>query len=120
MRSLLKGVALTKDNLVRRNWHGSLKCCFCMRNKTIQHLFVECHCAKFLWRALQFTTGLYTAHSIPHIFENWLMGVDKKSTKLILVGASAICWAIWLCRNDMVFDKSPFMSYMQVLFRATY
>ncbi len=44
----------------------------------------------------------------------------KKSTKLILVGASAICWAIWLYRNDMVFDKSPSMSYIQVLFRTIY
>jgi hypothetical protein len=24
---------------------------------------------------------------------------------MILVGASAICWAIWLTRNDIIFDK---------------
>ncbi len=49
---LLKGVVLTKDNLARRNWNGSLKCCFCMKNETIQHLFMECHFAKFIWRAV--------------------------------------------------------------------
>jgi hypothetical protein len=53
------------------------------------------------------------------MFDDWLLRVDKKS-KLILVGASAICWALWLSRNDMVFDKSPSISYLQVIFRATY
>jgi hypothetical protein len=25
---LFKGVTLTKDNLIKRNWHGTKKCCF--------------------------------------------------------------------------------------------
>ena len=36
---LIKGVTLTKDNLARRRWKGSLKCCCCNLNETIQHLF---------------------------------------------------------------------------------
>ena len=36
---LRRGVVLTKDNLARRNWQGSQKCCFCHENETIQHLF---------------------------------------------------------------------------------
>uniref|UniRef100_A0A0A8YYS3 Uncharacterized protein n=1 Tax=Arundo donax TaxID=35708 RepID=A0A0A8YYS3_ARUDO len=24
---------------------------------------------------------------------------------MILVGVAALCWAIWLCRNDSTFDK---------------
>ncbi len=54
------------------------------------------------------------------MFDGWLLGVDKKKSKLILVRASAIYWALWLTRNDMVFDKSSSISYMQVIFRATY
>ncbi len=56
--------------------------------------------------------------SISHIFYGWFLGVDKKKTKLILVEASTICRALWLSRNDLVFDKSPSISYMQVIFRA--
>jgi hypothetical protein len=48
------------------------------------------------------------------------MGVDKKRSKLILVEASAICWALWLSRTDLVFNKSPSISFMQVIFRATH
>ncbi len=54
------------------------------------------------------------------MFDGWLQCVDKEKSKLILVGALALCWALWLCRNDRVLDKSPFVSYMQVIFRATY
>ena len=31
------------------------------------------------------------------------MGVNKKNKELILVEASAICWALCLSRNDMIF-----------------
>ncbi len=117
---LLKGVVLTKDNLARRNWNGSLRCCFCVKNESIQHLFIDCHYAKFLWRAVQFSFGLYLPSIITHIFYGWLLGMDKKRSKLVLVGASAICWALWLSRNNLVFDKSPSISYMQVIFRTTY
>ncbi len=118
---LLKGVVLTKDNLTRRNWNGNLRCCFCMKDETIQHLFIDCHNAKFIWRAsLQFSFGLYLLSSIWHIFDGWLLGVDKKECKLILEGASAICWALCLCMNNVVFDKSPSITYIQVNFRATY
>jgi len=31
-----------------------------------------------------------------------------------------VCWAIWLSRNDVVFDKSPTKTYLQVLYRGTH
>jgi hypothetical protein len=113
---LLKGVVLTKDNLSRRNWYGSLKCCFCMRNETIQYLFVECHYAKFLWRALQFNVGLYTPHSISYIFENWLVGVIKNLPNLFLlehplyVGLYGCVEMIWFLINHHLYPISRFFS----------
>jgi hypothetical protein len=32
---------LTKDNLLKRNWLGSTKCCFCDHDESIQHLFYK-------------------------------------------------------------------------------
>jgi hypothetical protein len=61
-----------------------------MKNETIQHLFMDCHYAKFIWRAVQFSFGFNLPTSISHIFDGWLLGIDKKKSKLILVGASAI------------------------------
>jgi hypothetical protein len=36
---VLKGVILTKDNLLKRNWRGDEKCCFFNNKETIHHLF---------------------------------------------------------------------------------
>jgi hypothetical protein len=36
------GVILTKDILVKRNWHGSTRCVFCQHDETIKHLFFHC------------------------------------------------------------------------------
>ena len=91
-----------------------------MKNETIYYLFIECHFSRFLWTYVHISFDLNPPQSMSHIFGNWLVGVDKRIKNLILVGASALCWVLWLSRNDMVFDKSPSKSYLQVLFRATY
>jgi hypothetical protein len=117
---LNKRVTLTKDNLVRRNWTGNTKCVFCTCEETIQHLFFDYHFASFLWRALQFIFGIHRPASISDLFTNWLLGKGLKSRKQILVGATALCWAIWTSRNDIIFDNSPMKTYMQVVYRATY
>jgi hypothetical protein len=41
----IRGVVLTKDDLLRCNWHGDSKCAFCHSDESIQHLFFACHYA---------------------------------------------------------------------------
>jgi hypothetical protein len=96
---LKKGVILTKDNLARRNWNGSKKCCFCSKAETIQHLFFECHYARFLWRAMYYVFGIKQPRHSLHFFNSW------SHNQLLLIGGATLCWAIWLTRNDLVFDK---------------
>ena len=38
----------------------------------------------------------------------------------MLVGAAALCWAIWRCRNDIIFNKTKYSSFIQAIFRGTY
>ena len=83
----------------------------CSSDETIKHLFFYCHITKLLWRAVHFAF---------HLFGNWLRSVGTKLKRQLLVGASALCWAIWLSKNDVVFDKSPTKTYMQVLYRGTH
>jgi hypothetical protein len=35
-----RGVTLTKVNLAKRGWTGSMKCCFVNQNETIRHIFL--------------------------------------------------------------------------------
>jgi hypothetical protein len=52
------------------------------------------------------------------MFNGWLNGINKKLLYKILVGAST--WAIWLNRNDIVFNNSRAATHMQVIFRGTH
>jgi hypothetical protein len=56
---LRRGVNLTKDNLVKRNWHGSKKCVFCHHDETIKYLFFQCNFARSIWLVIQIGSTLY-------------------------------------------------------------
>ena len=75
---LLKGVTLIKDNLARRRWKESVRCCFCNLDETIQDLFFDCLNAKFIWRLVQVVFNLPMPLNVNDIFTNWLNGVNKK------------------------------------------
>jgi hypothetical protein len=115
---LRRGVILTKDNLAKRNWHGCLKCVFCNHDESIKHLFFQCQFARSIWSIIQIGSTLYPPRSVAHIFGNWLNGVDHRFKILIRVGAIAIIWSLWLCRNDKVFNAAN-CSFMQVIYRCT-
>ena len=117
---LVKGVVLTKDNLVKRNWQDNKKYAFCNSDETIHHLFINCHFASHMWRLISICFGLKPPRSVQHVYGTWLVGVDSKTKYLIITGVSALCWAIWISRNDLVFDKVPMLTYLQVLFRGTH
>ena len=113
-----RGVILTKDNLVKRNWKGSIKCVFCLHDETIKHLFFECKIAHSIWSTIQIASNLYPPKSVVNIFGNWLYGIDHKYRTIIRVGAIAVIWSLWLCRNDKIFnDKNA--SLLQVIYRCT-
>jgi hypothetical protein len=46
--------------------------------------------------------------------------MDLNTKNLIIIGVSVLCWAIWISRNDLVFNKVHMLTYMQVLFRGTH
>jgi len=102
---LKRGVILTKDNLARRNWNGDKSRAFCHCLETIQHLFFHCTYAKFLWRAVHLMFGLAPPLSIDDLFVNWSKRGSKLYNSLFLTATSALCWTIWITRNEVVFDK---------------
>ena len=113
------GVILTKDNMLKRNWHGSLKCCFCNHDKTIKHLFFKCQFARSIWSIIQIASTLYPPTSVANIFGNWLNGIDKRDRVHIRVGAIALLWSLWLCRNSVIFEAKR-CSPMQVIFQCAH
>jgi hypothetical protein len=51
---------------------------------------------------------------------SWLNGTPRKFMSQILLGAAALCWAMWLNRNDMIFNNAKPNTFMQLIFRATF
>jgi hypothetical protein len=69
-----------------------------------------------MWSIIQIGSTFYPLRSIANIFGSWLNGVVSKFKILIRVGAIAVIWLLWLCRNDKVFyDKN--YSLMQVIYQ---
>jgi hypothetical protein len=66
------------------------------------------------------TTGLSPSKSVSHMFGNWLHILDDNIKKITMVGVAALCWAIWRCRNDIIFNKIKYYSFMQATFRRIY
>ena len=54
------------------------------------------------------------------MFSTWLTNQHKKTRNLIWVGVAAVCWAIWRCRNDIIFNKIKVNLILQVIFMGTY
>lgn len=74
---LSKGIVLTKDNLSKQHWKGSLKCYFYTLDENLHHLFFYCHIDKFIWRIVQISFNLTPPSSIHHIFGDWLQGIIR-------------------------------------------
>ena len=114
-----KQVNLTKDNLVKRNWTGSTRCSFCDQDKTIKHLFFEFPLATILWRTVQIAFTITPPSSVGSLFGTWLVGIESETARHIRVGVRALLWAIWNCQNDLAFNRTTTIHFLQVLFRAT-
>ena len=115
---LSRKVLLTKDNLVKRNWIGCTRCVFCSSQETINHLFISCPFAKAVWRVVHFTFSIVPPANVTNMFGNWLNGIDKKTKARIRIGVCAIVWAIWNCRNDVIFNHVAIPNFLQVIYRA--
>jgi hypothetical protein len=117
---LKRGVILTKDNLLKRRWKGDSKCNLCGLDENIQHLFFECRGARFVWNILFITFNIQPPKSTSHMFGSWIRRFAPGLRKQMVVGIVAICWGLWLNRNDAVFQNIITNSYLQVIFRGTY
>jgi hypothetical protein len=103
-------MTLTKDNLAKRRWNGSLKCSF-------QHLFFDCYLARNIWRVIFFALHIDRPYSINHVMGAWESNKGTAHKKKLLIGIAAMFWSIWLCRNDVIFNHKLVQSFMQVIFR---
>jgi len=115
---LKRGVVLTKYNLLKKRWKGDPSCMFCGLEETIQHLFFNCWVVQFVWNLISIVFNIQPPRNTTHLFGSWTRGFTPGVRCQLMVGIAAMCWALRLNRNDVVFQKTTANSFLQVIFRG--
>jgi hypothetical protein len=72
-----------------------------------------------VWASVYAAWRLPKSSSVSNMFNDWLNLVPQNVKPLVFVGAGALCWAVWRCRNAVVFDnESP--NFLQVIFTTSH
>jgi hypothetical protein len=67
-------------------------------NETIQHLFFDYHMARLMWNIVCMSFGIQPPSSVvANLFGSWLKSSPFMLKNQVLIGTSALCWALWLC-----------------------
>jgi hypothetical protein len=60
----------------------------------VEHLFLKCPLAKFIWNVVNCTFGFGKIDSIAHMFGGWLTQSSKDMQQMVAVGLAAVLWTI--------------------------
>jgi hypothetical protein len=96
---------LTKNNLLKINWQGNKFCSFCNMEENISHLFFECPLARYIWSLVAWVIKAECRPANDAQFWEWCARYMPHNKNLYMNGLAAICWAIWLTRNGVCFEK---------------
>jgi hypothetical protein len=91
---LCQDAVLTRENMKKRQWHGSPICSFCSHEETNDHLFFTCPISKVVSGVLgKAFDSAYVPNSFWQAmawFHSYLPGLEK----FHMVILASICWAI--------------------------
>jgi len=75
------------------------------QHETIQHLFHDYPVTRMVWATVHAAWGISKPRTISNMFGSWLNGIPKNYKHLVLVGAAALCWFVWIYRNVVGFEN---------------
>jgi hypothetical protein len=76
---------------------------------------LSCHFARLIWWMIFFTYNIPPPTNITNMLGKWLNRIDKMTKARIHIGVSVLCWSIWTCRNDMIFNGIMCTHFLQVI-----
>ena len=85
----------------------------------IQHLFFDCRFTRMVWASVYAAWDIPKPHNMPSMFGSWLNRILKEYKPLVLLGAAALCWSVWLCKNTVVFDNKKSF-FLLVIYSTTH
>jgi hypothetical protein len=85
---------LTNDNILKRNWQGSLDFYFCGDPESNDHLFFSCPIAKVIWGIVAFGFQQRTRPTSYEQYWVWIKSTLPGGENAHMLGLAAICWVI--------------------------
>lgn len=115
---MIKGRLQVAKQLKKMKWPGSPLCKLCGVEEDVDHLMFRCPPTQFLWCCFRDAFGwdrIPTDRSKMLDIIQHQRGVDNKT---LWVYVAAGIWAIWLIRNDWVFNNRLMKDIMTLPHRA--
>uniref|UniRef100_A0A0A9DNS9 Reverse transcriptase zinc-binding domain-containing protein n=1 Tax=Arundo donax TaxID=35708 RepID=A0A0A9DNS9_ARUDO len=109
---MLHKKTLTRDQLLKRGWHGDKRCSFCESDESIERLFFQCAVAIHGWNAF---VQIGVCNRIPSNLLDWLEGLIVIEESVGRYCGSALLWAIWKWRNSTTFKERHLISLDQII-----
>ena len=115
----LNAVSFSQRIILRNETGKAINSVVCHENETIQHMFFDCRFTRLVWATIYAAWGLPRPRDVSSMFGNLMIGVPKEYKQLVRVGAAALCWSVWRCRNSVIFyNKQP--SFLKVIYSTTH
>ena len=72
---------LTRDVLKNRGWEGCTKCPFCSNEESIDHIFIHCPLARYIWSVVECAFDIKTDFRTVEDIVGWVFSLSWKNKK---------------------------------------
>jgi hypothetical protein len=114
-----RGEIQSASELVLKGWPGSANCVNCGRLETVDHIIFRCPVSAFVWSVIRDSFGKHQAPAGREEFVAlFLLGAETNARQVWWFVAARFFWALWLTRNERVFQHKVHSSPFQPIYRA--
>ncbi|XP_058763598.1 uncharacterized protein LOC131637052 [Vicia villosa] len=106
---LMLGRIPTKDRLVKFGVQVEQRCCFCIENESIDHLFFQCSFAKSAWGEMLIWMGYHRGPEVWSIEKEWITAETKKKgwkRSTLKIAVAETSYMLWKHRNEVIFNHT--------------
>lgn len=108
----------TTQQLKKRNWDKEDVCKFCDVEETVNHLLFQCPIARATWCWIRDSPGWPSAPISINNFQDLFLLHGDGDNKGLAWWVTAVGWALWKSRNDLVFSNVVIKSPKQVAYKC--
>jgi hypothetical protein len=106
------------EQLKKREWSGPMECKLCNQTESVAHIFFHCAIAHFSWCVCRDVLEWPFTPSSPEDIQGFCRELSNRQTKNILFLFGCVAWALWLIRNEFVFQGTLVSSPSVGLYRS--